>query len=302
MFNPRHSFISTSSATTYPSTLSPPKSLKASITPPASPHTSSRLHRSSRRNLRTSASSNALWTIVEDVKVRTDKAHVTTPRSQAQMEVSNNSTAVPASARTVAAGTDLPQPRPSSQNAALSRPASRPSSVHTVKAWAQKVSDDHQPPSRSASTALPTTAAVKAKPSRDRIRETSTTGQPVNKPINGLGLDTGVNTKEQPPAASVPNRSQRVAQPRKPEPLNVNPRKTESMADEWERELIQSAKNLRFDPPPDKGKSREVERDIEWEKSGRWQAEVDPTREVEDRQRRDAGREIGEYWSQPASA
>jgi hypothetical protein len=69
------------------------------------------------------------------------------------------------------------------------------------------------------------------------------------------------------------------------------------MADQWERELIQSARNLDIGLPSQQGgKGKGVNRDTEWERAGSWQAEVDPIREAEDRSRRDAKGEKGKLF------
>lgn len=289
MFNPRHSFISTSSATTYPSTLSPPKSVNKPLSSPTSPRHSSRLHRSSKRNLRTSASTNALRSIAEDAKARTQTQLRPAPDVSVHQD---DRTVRPTSANSLPAATNGATPRSRSQNVVPVRPTSRTSSADTVKAWAQNVRTEQSStpqPVRSTST-VPSSSTVKPKSSRDQLA--AATIRPASTLSDSLKLDAGIPARQ--PSKNSVKRDPRVAQPRKPEPINVNPGKTESMADEWEKELIQSAKNLRFEPTQaEKGKSKEVQNVLEWERSGRWQAEVDPTREMEDRQRRDAGREIG---------
>ncbi len=43
----------------------------------------------------------------------------------------------------------------------------------------------------------------------------------------------------------------------------------------------------------EKEKAEQMEKDLEWERSGRWDSGRDAGREAEERTRRDAGREIG---------
>lgn len=294
MFNPRHSFISTSSATTYPSTLSPPQKSSAPLHSPTSPRHPHRLHRSSKRNLRTSASSSALKSIIEDGKGRSEK---TLSQRMSILAIPGADRPTDPPKRSITTSPAMPAiattARPDNYSLPPSRIPSRSMSVETVKEWARTVDDTRKEQSRPTSTVQPTSSTVKPKSSRDVVR-LDVPGQSkvsVHPMSTGLGLNTGQ------PLRPVQNPLARVAQPRKPEPINVNPRKKQdsfSFADEWERELIQSAKNPHYVIPETKGKGREVQKDIEWEKSGRWQADVDPAREAEDRQRRDNGREIGE--------
>jgi hypothetical protein len=88
---------------------------------------------------------------------------------------------------------------------------------------------------------------------------------------------------------------QAIAQPKRPKPIDVNPKK-ESMADEWERELIHSARKLHITMPQQQaaGKGKGKGNDTEWERAGTWQ-EDDPLREAEDRSRRDVKGERGEF-------
>ena len=67
------------------------------------------------------------------------------------------------------------------------------------------------------------------------------------------------------------------------------------MADEWERELIHSAKKLHIGTAQQQatGKGKGKGSDLEWERAGTWQ-EDDPIREAEDRTRRDVKGERGE--------
>ena len=72
------------------------------------------------------------------------------------------------------------------------------------------------------------------------------------------------------------------------------------MAQDWDAELARDAGRLNLGPPktkPSMSQLRDEQRkkDMEWERSGLWQAEKDTAREAEERTRRDAGREIGEY-------
>jgi len=66
------------------------------------------------------------------------------------------------------------------------------------------------------------------------------------------------------------------------------------MADEWERELIHSAKKLHIGMAQQQatGKGKGKGSDLEWERAGTWQ-EDDPIREAEDRTRRDVKGEKG---------
>ena len=296
MFNPRHSFISTASATTYPSTLSPPRSSSALLTSsPTSPRQNHphRLHRSSKRNLRVSASSSALKAIVEDGRGGAGKtlSHRMSALTLAQPTQAPGPMSRPSSSSMTS------QSRPSLNLTPTDRPPTRPAPVESVQAWARHVNQNQKASSRPTSTVQQSNSTVKPKHPKE------TTGpQPPTQLRNlnqstGLGLVTGPPARQKAPTQPTAKSSKtaaRVAQPRKPEPIDVNPKRQDSFADEWERELLQSAKNPHFELPESKGKGREVQKDIEWERSGRWQADVDPTREAEDMKRRDNGREIGE--------
>lgn len=300
MFNPRHSFISTSSATTYPSTLSPPRTSSIPLGSPTSPRQNHphRLHRSSKRNLRPSASSSALKAIIEDGKAGQGKmlSHRMSTLTLAPGATRQSDPSVTRVAPASAAQSSgrIPPARPASQLTPESRPPPRPASAETVQAWAQRVNDIQKASSRPTSTVQSSNSAVKpTKPSRDESKSRVPTQHPrppTQSSSLGLGLVTSPSVQD---PSKTPNPVARVAHSRKPEPINVNPKKQDSFADEWERELIASAKNPHFELPDPKGKGREVQNDIEWERSGRWQADVDPTREAEDMKRRDNGREIG---------
>jgi hypothetical protein len=294
MFNPRHSFISTSSATTYPSTLSPPRTSSVPLASPTSQNHPHRLHRSSKRNLRPSASSSALKAIVEDGRNATGRM---LSHRMSSLALGDSPNAAPAVAPKNSPSATGAHTRPSSHLTPVFRPPSRPASSESVQAWAQKVNDNQRTSSRPTSTAQTSTSTVRSKPSRDLMKPQVPTEPKSQSQATSLGLVTAPPDQTVQSAVKAPSLPARVAQPRRPEPVNVNPGQQDSFANEWERELIQSAKNPHFQLPDSKGKGREVQKDIEWERSGRWQADVDPTREAEDLRRRDNGREIGESTS-----
>jgi hypothetical protein len=78
----------------------------------------------------------------------------------------------------------------------------------------------------------------------------------------------------------------------------ASPARTETtMAEEWEAELVRDAKKLQLQPRPRSRPSnknlKNVQEDVEWERSGMWEAQKDVARQAEDRTRREASREIG---------
>lgn len=144
---------------------------------------------------------------------------------------------------------------------------------------------------RSSTTPVPVSRS-QPKSSAERTR-TPNPSIPQSTALIGLGL-----TLDQPNTVITSIKPvQAIAQPKRPKPIDVNPKK-ESMADEWERELIHSARNLHVGMPQQqstgngKGKGKGA-KDLEWERSGSWQEEVDPIREAEDRSRRDMKGERG---------
>ncbi|RSH87006.1 hypothetical protein EHS25_003494 [Saitozyma podzolica] len=77
----------------------------------------------------------------------------------------------------------------------------------------------------------------------------------------------------------------------------ASPARTETtMAEEWEAELVRDAKKLQLQPRPRSRPSntnlKNVQEDVEWERSGMWEAQKDVARQAEDRTRREASREI----------
>lgn len=124
--------------------------------------------------------------------------------------------------------------------------------------------------------------------------------QPFNISSKGLERANATSLPKSRPAsvnaARAPNQNKIH---RKPPPADTA-RSGEAMADQWEAELIQGAKNLRVDDRdtpsgPSKEKLREEQRkkDAEWENGGMWENQQNAAREAEDRTRREAGRSIG---------
>ena len=272
MYNPRNSFISTNTTTTYPSTLTS----NTPLTPPASPRHPSRLHRSSKRHLRNSAS-NASLRPINETGGQLEWAEVMR-KDGIKGDVDNT----PASLRpSFGAGAGA--------KGATTKVPSRPTSTH--------VTPSSQGPiitSRPSSTQPTRVGRTQSKPSTERTR-TPNPSIPQNTALIGLGL-----TLDQPDTVITSIKPvQAIAQPNRPKPIDVNPKK-ESMADEWEREIIHSARNLHVGMPQQqstgngKGKGKGA-KDLEWERSASWQEEVDPIREAEDRSRRDMKGERGEY-------
>jgi hypothetical protein len=270
MYNPRHSLISTHTTTTYPSTLSS----SAPLTPPASPRHSSRLHRSSKRQLRTATSTASLKPINEDGG-KQEWAEV----MRRQGNGGDVHTTPPASLR----------PSSGAGGATLKVP-SRPTSTHVTPS-PERPSSTARPSSTQPRSSATQTGRSQPKTSVERSRTPNPT-MPPNNALVGLGL-----TLDQPNTVITSIKPvQAIAQPKRPKPIDVNPNK-ESMADEWERELIHSARNLHISMSQQqstaKGKGKGT-KDMEWERSGSWQEEVDPMREAEDRSRRDLKGERGE--------
>jgi hypothetical protein len=267
MYNPRHSFISTTN-TTYPSTLSPNPTLNTlpDSTTPASPRHPARLHRSSKRHLRTSASIASLKPIEEDANPQGVR------RERKEGDIRGN--AIPESLRPSSMASTQAPSRPLSTSVPRTQVtapiASRPKSAQSPSA---------RQPER-----------LQPKPSTERMQPTSA---PKPQPtVTGLGL-----TMDQPKKIVTQIKPvQAIAQPKRPKPIDVNPKK-ESMADEWERELIHSARTLHISMPQQqatsgKGQNKGKGSDLEWERAGTWQ-EDDPIREAEDRSRRDVKGERG---------
>jgi hypothetical protein len=134
MYNPRNSYISTNS--TYPSTLSSNPTLNAPPTPPASPRHPARLHRSSKRHLRTSASVASLKPIDETSRVEGSGG---TRRADHEVSGRGNVEAIPNSLRPssmVSSDSTIPPVRPASANTSSTRvvapTSTRPSSVQPV--------------------------------------------------------------------------------------------------------------------------------------------------------------------------
>jgi len=272
MYNPRNSFISTSS--TYPSTLSSNPTLNAPPTPPASPRHPARLHRSSKRHLRPSTSVASLRAIDETAQgVRRVGG---TSGDVREGNRRGNVDTIPISLRpsSMASADPAVSPaRPASANPSLTRRAAptnnRPSSV--------------QP------TSPRQNERIQPKQSNERMRSAPAPTPQPQPTLAGLGL-----TIEKPNTFITQIKPvQAIAQPKRPNPIDVNPKK-ESMADEWERELIHSARKLHITMPQQQaaGKGKAKGNDMEWERAGTWQ-EDDPIREAEDRSRRDVKGERG---------
>lgn len=64
-------------------------------------------------------------------------------------------------------------------------------------------------------------------------------------------------------------------------------------AEDWEAELVQNAKRLHIQSPPEDLREEQRRKDAEWEQSGMWEAQLNSARQAEDRTRREAGRDIG---------
>lgn len=268
MYNPRTSFISTNS--TYPSTLSSNPALNAPPTPPASPRHPARLHRSSKRHLRTSASVASLKPIDEAVQESGGRAR----RDVHEGSRRGNVEAIPDSLRPssmISSDSTIAPVRPASANTLSARTvaptSTRPSSAQPISS---RQGDRIQP-----------------KQSTERMRS-APAPQPQSV-LAGLGLSIDKPNKVITQIRPV----QAIAQPKRPEPIDVNPKK-ESMADEWERELIHSARKLHITMPQQQasGKGKGKGNDMEWERAGTWQ-EDDRIREAEDRSRRDVKGERG---------
>jgi len=266
MYNPRNSFISTNS--TYPSTLSSNPLLDAPPTPPASPRHPARLHRSSKRHLRTSTSTASLKPIDETALVEGSGGG--TRRENHGESRRGNVDPTPNSLRPssmASIDSTVSPARPASTNT---------SSTRTVA-----------PTSTRPSSAQPVNERIHHKQSTERMRSAPA---PQSQPaLVGLGLTIDKPGKVITQIKPV----QSIAQPKRPKPIDVNPRK-ESMADEWERELIHSARKLHITMPQQQaaGKGKGKGNDMEWERAGTWQ-EDDPIREAEDRSRRDVKGEKG---------
>lgn len=280
MYNPRNSFISTNTNATCPSTLSPnptPSGLPDPGTP-ASPRHPARLHRSSNRHLRTSASVASLKPIDETAGVEVNALPSGgMRRDRREGEERGNVNIIPNSLR----------PSLMASTAATVSPA-RPSSANTGSDLMPA------PTSTRPRSAQPISTRPKERThSTDKMRSA-----PASQPtLTGVGLTIDKPNK---PITSI-KPVQAIAQPKRPKPIDVNPKK-ESMADEWERELIHSARKVHITMPQQqasvKGKGKGS--DMEWERAGTWQ-EDDPIREAEDRSRRDVKGERGEYNSRKIS-
>jgi hypothetical protein len=276
MYNPRNSFISTNS--TYPSTLSSNPTLNAPPTPPASPRHPARLHRSSKRHLKPSASIASLKPIDESAQVE-GSGGARRPVDEGRGR--GNIDAIPNSLRPSSmASTDL---------AVL---PSRPASVNTSST--RTAAPTSTRPSSAQPTSTRQNERIPPKQPTERMRSAPA---PQHQPaLAGLGLTIDKPNKVITQIKPV----QAIAQPKRPKPIDVNPKK-ESMADEWERELIHSSRKLHINIPQQQasGKGKGKGNDMEWERAGTWQ-EDDPIREAEDRSRRDVKGERGKstIWTQ----
>jgi hypothetical protein len=270
MYNPRNSYISTNS--TYPSTLSSNPTLNAPPTPPASPRHPARLHRSSKRHLRPSASVASSKPIDETAQVEGSggaRRAVDEGRGQGNVDAISNSLRPSSIA---SADSTITPVRPSSANTSSTRTAA-PTSTRPSSA---------QPTSTGQNERIP------PKQSTERMRSApAPQPQPA---LAGLGLTIDKPNKVITQIKPV----QAIAQPKRPKPIDVNPTK-ESIADEWERALIHSARKLHITMAQQQasGKGKGKGNDMGWERAGTWQ-EDDPIREAEDRSRRDVKGERGE--------
>lgn len=269
MYNPRNSYISTNS--TYPSTLSSNPTLNAPPTPPASPRHPARLHRSSKRHLKTSASVASLKPIDETAQVEGSGG---ARRAVDEGRGRGNVDAIPHSLRPssmVSSDSTIAPVRPASANTSSTRTAA--------------------PTSTRPSSAQPTSTRQNERilPKQPTERMRSAPAPQLQPALAGLGLTIDKPNKVITQIKPV----QAIAQPKRPKPIDVNPKK-ESMADEWERELIHSARKLHITMPQQQasGKGKGKGNDMEWERAGTWQ-EDDPIREAEDRSRRDVKGERG---------
>ena len=273
MYNPRNSFISNSS--TYPSTLSSNPTLNAPPTPPASPRHPARLHRSSKRHLRPSSSVASLKPIHEAAQ---GEKRVGGASADAQEENQpGNVNTIPISLRPSSMADADPAVSPA-------RPASaNPSSTRTVAPTGNR-------PSSVQPTSTRQNERIQPRMSNERIRSAPAPAPQSQPTLAGLGLTIDKPDK----VITQMKPEQAIAQPKRPKPIDVNPKK-ESMADEWERELIHSARKLHITLPQPQAasKGKGNRNDTEWERAGTWQ-EDDPIREAEDRSRRDMKGERGE--------
>lgn len=274
MYNPRNSFVSNSS--TYPSTLSSNPTLNAPPTTPASPRHPARLHRSSKRHLRPSASVASLKPVDETAQ---GELRLGATSRDVQGDRRGNVDTIPISLRP----SSMARADPAVSPARPASPASENASSTRTTAPINTRSSSVQP------TSTRQNERIQPKQSNERMRSAPATAPQPQPTLAGLGLTIDKPNKVITQIKPV----QAIAQPKRPKPIDVNPKK-ESMADEWERELIHSARKLHITMPQQQatGKGKGKKNYMEWERAGTWQ-EDDPIREAEDRSRRDVKGERG---------
>jgi hypothetical protein len=85
-------------------------------------------------------------------------------------------------------------------------------------------------------------------------------------------------------------------EPAKSRPPPSPTRTADTMAEDWEAELARSARNMHISPQSGSTATQRKEQsmsDKEWEKSASWNDQRDASRDIEDRLRREASRAIG---------
>lgn len=279
----RSSFVSDSSSTSYPSTLSSrqPSALGLSDSPtqlatymlstpstPGSTHPA-RLHRGSQTQLRSVPSRAALDQSAGLVQklVRDAEERQTPKKSEAP----------------------LPRRRPDATTAVEARPSDTLSTTQSAPSV-----------TGSGATATPKrrTAGASAEKqySKETAKEQAPRGKPAKHPTSSENHER--QSGHHPLARVAKDRPFSIPrQPRQDAISAVPPvQPHKSLGDEWEAQLVKDADNLHVSSRPgapmaDPNSQHQIA--AEWEHAGSWDEKRDSAREAEDRTRRNAGREIG---------
>ncbi|KAL7422973.1 hypothetical protein Q5752_002271 [Cryptotrichosporon argae] len=327
----RNSYLSTSSTTTYPSTLSsfPPSSLgltdspsqlatlrtrlqpDGSYTPVAAPpkplsqtqQLLSRAQAAQPEHARPKSSSNLRESFTAESDRVSALVHEWTAKSTPQAE------------RIITKRPVAPDSPTRPRGAALRNPPSAPVLRRDINLKPQASASSLKSAASSVKVVAPTPTRTATPPTRQ-----TPTSQPASTPTKAQARPPGdppktaprprvpvitVQAERDPPAVAIPRRlasKDRLA----PAPAGRTKAKASDdskpparrvpadprLADEWEAELVQSATRLTFAPPADPDADRRRRMDESWETRGMWDTGRDAAREAEDRVRREASREI----------
>ena len=191
----------------------------------------------------------------------------------------------------------------------------RPSSIDPATYGHHRHSSHQRPISqrRSLSSLVENDILVQERPVTSTRRPIQSVSAPLKPSANAYFTRGATPTKDTRKSSSTHNSRPVSSRSRHEVAPPPSPAKTEdTMAEDWEVQLVRNAEKLRLSGYPsastskkelkakasgrDLARERDQQRrkDAEWEKSGIWESQRDTAREAEDRVRRDSGREIGE--------